>query len=111
MELESEESDFQLITDDPEPHFRELAATAHDNAKINPTKRIQAAWDRVAAIAAETAGPRLVEAAENEIVYEITFDLPDAGLGQYAFPPGAPTSPTPSFSSGLSDDVTTTSGR
>jgi len=93
VELESEESNFQ------------------HNAGINPTERIQAARDRVAAIAAETAGPRLVEADEDEIVYEITFDLPDAGLGQYAVPPDAPASPMPSFSLGMSDDVTTTSGR
>lgn len=46
VELESEESDFQLITDDPEPDFRELAAAALDNAGINPTERIQAAQDR-----------------------------------------------------------------
>ncbi len=49
VELESEESDFQLITDDLEPDFCELAAAALDNAGINPTKRIQAARDRVAA--------------------------------------------------------------
>jgi hypothetical protein len=71
VELESEESDFQLITDDPEPDFRELAAAALDNAGINPTKRIQAARDRVAAVAAETAGPRLVEAAEDKMSYQV----------------------------------------
>jgi hypothetical protein len=113
VELESEESDFQLITDDPEPNFRELAAAALDNAGINPTKRIHAARDRVAAaaVAAETAGPRLVEADEDKIAYEITYDLPDAGLGHNTIPPNAPAFPMTSFSSGMSDDNTTTSGR
>ena len=37
VELESEESDFQLITDDPEPNFCELAAAALDNAGITPS--------------------------------------------------------------------------
>jgi hypothetical protein len=39
VELESEESDFQLITDDLEPDFCELVAAALDNAGINPTER------------------------------------------------------------------------
>jgi hypothetical protein len=112
VELESEESDFQLITDDPEPDFRELAAAALDNAGINPTKRIQAARDRfAAAAAAKTAGPRLVEAKEDEIVYEITLNLLDAGLIQNAVPLVAPASPMTSFSSRMSNDNTTLSGR
>ena len=111
VELKSEESNFQLITDDPEPNFCELAAAALDNAGINPTKKIQAARDRVAAVAAESAGPRLVEADEDKIRYEITFDLPDDGLGQNAVPPDTPASPTSLFSSGMSDNVTTPSGR
>ena len=114
VELELEESDFQLITDDPEPHFCELAAAAFDNAGINPIGRIHAARGHVAAAAAaaaETAGPRLVEAEEDEIVYEITLDLPDAGLIQNAIPLVAPVSPMMSFSSGMSDNDTTTSRR
>ena len=111
VELKSEESNFQLITDDPEPNFCELASVALDNAGMNPTERIQAARDRVAAFAAKTAGPRLVEAGEDEIVYEITFNLPDAGLGQNVVPLNAPGSPTPLFSLGMFDDITTTSRR
>ena len=107
--MESEESDFQLITDDREPGFCELAAAVLDNVGINPIKRIQVARNCVAAAAAATSGPRLVEADEDKIVYEITFNLPDAGLGQNAVPPDAPASPT--FSSGMSDNNTTLSGR
>ena len=79
MELESEESDFQLITDDPEPNFCELAAAALDNAEIDPIKRIQAARDCVAAVTAITSGPRLVEADEDEIVLgsSLTFRMQD----------------------------------
>ena len=111
MELELEESDFQLITDNPEPDFCELAAAALDNVGINPTERIQAAQDRVAAIAAKNAGPRLVKAVENEIVYEITFNLLDVGLGQNAVPLDAPASPMPLFSSGMTNNFTTSFGR
>jgi hypothetical protein len=111
VELESEESNFQPITDNPEPGFSELVAAALDNVGINPTKRIQAVRDCVTAAAAETAGPRLVEADEDEIVYEITFDLPDASLGQNAVPPNAAASPTPLFSLGISGNETTTTGR
>jgi hypothetical protein len=111
VELELDKYDFQLITDNPEPDFCELVAVALDNAGINPTERIQAAWDPVAAVTAKTAGPRLVEVDEDKIMYEITFDLPDAGLGQNAVPPDAPASPAPSFSLDMSDDITTTSRR
>jgi hypothetical protein len=111
VELESEESDFQLITDNPEPNFPELAAAALDNAGINPTERLQAVRDCVAAVAAKSAGPRLVEADEDKIVYEITFNLPDAGFGQNAVPPNARASSLPLFFSGISDNLTTPSGR
>ena len=111
MELELDKYDFQLITDNPEPDFCELVAVALDNAGINPTERIQAAWDPVAAVTAKTAGPRLVEVDEDKIMYEITFNLPDARLGQNAIPPDTRASPMPLFSSGMSDDVTTPSGR
>ncbi len=68
VELESEEFNFQLITDDPEPNFCELVVAALDNVEIIPIKRIQVARDRVAAAAVATSGPRLVEAKEDKIV-------------------------------------------
>jgi len=89
VEIESEEADFSAVTDDPEPDFEQLAAAALDNAGINPQDRLHAAQAahtaaeaaRAAAAAAfEHRGPALVEANQDEIVYEITFDLPDAGL-------------------------------
>ena len=81
MALESEESDFQLITDDPEPDF--------------------------CAVVAKSAEPRLVEADEDVIMYEVTINLPDAKLSLNVVPPNAPASPAPSFSSGMSDIITT----
>ena len=110
VELESEKSNFQLITDDLEPNFCELVVATLDNAGINPTKQIQATRDRVAT-ATKIAGPRLVEANEDKIVYKITFDLPDASLGQNAVPPDAPASPTTSFSLGMSNNDATTARR
>ena len=105
MELESEEADFSAVTDDPEPDFEQLAAAALDNAGINPQDRLHAAQAahtaaeaaRAAAAAAfQHRGPALVEANQDKIVYEITFDLPDAGLiGGNAVPANDPPPPTP----------------
>ena len=89
VELESEETNFSIVTDDLEPDFKQLAAVALDNAGINPQDHLHAA--QVAHTVAEAAraaaaaafkhrGPALVEANQDEILYEITFDLPDAGL-------------------------------
>ncbi len=75
--LEEEERDFTPVSDDPEPDFRDLADAALQNAGIDADERIRAA---LAAGAAAPTGPALVEADEDEIVYELTFDLPDAGL-------------------------------
>ena len=89
VELESDEADFSAVTDDPEPDFEQLAAAALDNACINPQDRLHVAQAahtaaeaaRVAAAADfEHRGHALVEANQDKIVYEIMFDLPDAGL-------------------------------
>jgi hypothetical protein len=73
--LEDEDVDLQVVSDDPEPDFAELAAAALDNAGINANDRIQAAQQ-----ANLNPGPTLIVADDNEIVYEITFDMPDDGL-------------------------------
>ena len=75
MELESKEVNYAAVTDDPVPNFEQLAATALDNAGIDPQDCL-----RTARAAAGRTGPTLVEADDDEIVYKITFDLPDAGL-------------------------------
>ena len=75
MPLEDEDVNLQVVSDDPEPDFAELAAAALDNAGINANDRIQAAQQ-----ANLNPGPTLIEADDNEIVYEITFDMPDDGL-------------------------------
>jgi hypothetical protein len=63
-----------------------LTATALDNAGIDPQDRLCAAW-----AAAGRTGPTLVEAEDDKIVYEITFDLLDAGLdGGNVVPNDAP---------------------
>ncbi len=81
VELESEEADYLAVTDEPEPDFEQLAATALDNAGIDPQDCLCTAQAAQAAAAGnQWRGPALVEANEDEIVYKITFDLPDAGL-------------------------------
>ena len=82
VELESEEHDFTPVTNEPEEDFCDLAEAALHNAGIDTNQRIRAAFD------ADTGqqAPAVIEApAVNEpenvkYVYEVTFDLPDAGL-------------------------------
>ncbi len=52
---------------------------ALNNAGIYPDVRIRAANNYIDNNA-EHRGPAFIEADQDEIVYEITFDLPDAGL-------------------------------
>jgi hypothetical protein len=86
VELESEEVNYVAAMDEPVPDFEMMAATALDNAGIDPQDCLCAAR-----VAAGRTGPTLVEAEDDEIVYEITFDLPDAGLdGGNVVPNDAP---------------------
>jgi hypothetical protein len=75
VELESKEVNYAAVMDEPVNNFEQLAATVLDNAGIDPQDCLCAAW-----VAAGRTGPTLVEADDNKFVYEITFDLPDAGL-------------------------------
>ena len=74
--LEEQEQDFQPVTDDPEPNFRDLAGDALYNAGIDTDEAL-----RRAQLGDTPPEPAMVEANEDELVYELTFDLPDAGLG------------------------------
>jgi hypothetical protein len=76
VELESEERDFTPITDQPEEDFRDLAEAALHNAGIDANQRIRAALDA----GTGQQAPAVIEPENIEIVYEVTFDLPDAGL-------------------------------
>ncbi len=73
---EEEERDFTPVTDEPEADFRELAGAALHNAGINADDRIRAALGA----AAEHSAPAVIESNEDKLVYEVTFELPDAGL-------------------------------
>ncbi len=89
MELEHEEAKFTAITEENEPDFWALAAAALNNARIDPDVRIQVANDYINNNAKQQ-GPAFIEADQDKIVYEVTFDLPDAGLapGQNTIPAG-----------------------
>jgi hypothetical protein len=63
VELESKEVNYAAVTDEPVPNFEQLAATALDNAGIDPQDRL-----RAARAAAGRTGPTLVEANDDEIV-------------------------------------------
>jgi hypothetical protein len=51
VELESEEVDFQVMTNKPQPNFAKLVATALDNAGIDPDNRLQRTQDVVVNVA------------------------------------------------------------
>jgi hypothetical protein len=82
--LEEEVVDHRAVTDKDEPDFRVLVARALDNANIDPATHL---WAAHAVEAQPVApGPALIDANEDEIIYKLTFNLPDAGLA----PPIAP---------------------
>ncbi len=76
VELEEEQRDFTPVMDEPEADFWELASAALHNAGINADDCIPAALGA----AAEHSTPTVIESNEDELVYEVTFKLPDAGL-------------------------------
>ncbi len=90
VELEHEEAKFTAITKEDEPDFWAFAVAALDNAGIDPDVRIPAANNYINNNAVQQ-GPAFIEADQDKIVYEITFDLPDAGLApdQNTIPAGA----------------------
>jgi hypothetical protein len=85
--LEDVDDPLPVIVDEPELDFRELAVRALDNAGINPDKQLRGAHDLAPTVQAQ--GPVIVEANNSRIIYEVTFDLPNAGLG------GVPAEPAP----------------
>jgi hypothetical protein len=89
VELECKDEDFQVVTNEPVPDFTQLAATALDNAGIDPAKRLHLA-NNAAADRQEAQLPAIVEADADEVVYKITFDFQDAELGNNVVPPGPP---------------------
>ena len=80
VELETEEQYYALVLDEPETDFREFVEVALHITGINADDRIRTAHAAAARVAAYGNRPAVVEADEDKIVYEITFDLPDVGL-------------------------------
>ncbi len=73
-----------MVSDGPEPDFAALTAAALDNAGIDPHDRLHAAQQlqqQQAANPTPPTGLAMIEANVNKTMYEITFDLPNAGLG------------------------------
>jgi hypothetical protein len=76
VELEEDKRDFTPVTDEPEADFHELAGAALHNAGINADDCIRAALGA----AAEHSAPAVIESNKDELMYEVTFELPDARL-------------------------------
>ncbi len=90
--LEDDKNSTQVVIEEEEPDFADLVAQALENAGIDTEECIRAANNSPPA-ALPQDGPALVEADNEEIVYELTFDLPDAGLGVVE-PNTSPAEPT-----------------
>jgi len=97
VELEEDERDFQTVTVEPEPEFHELVGAALHNAGIDAAGAIRRAQENDLSqaqgpplVEAEAQWPPLVEADDDELVYEITCDIPDAGLLPADDDPGKP---------------------
>jgi hypothetical protein len=90
VELEIEEQDFKVASEEPEPDFADLVAMVLNNAGINPSSRLQRTHDLVGVPACNARLPAIAEADEDKVVYEITFDLPNAGLTNKVAPPDEP---------------------
>jgi hypothetical protein len=80
VEFKAEKRDFAPMSDEPEADFRELAAAALHNAGINTEKQLGAAQEAARNAPVDVHQPAVIEANEDKIVYEITFDLPNTGL-------------------------------
>jgi hypothetical protein len=101
LTLKDESDNTAAIVDDNEPNFRNFSAIALDNAGINPHASLRTVQNIPAANepVPREAGPALIDANDDKIVYKITFDLPDAGLeppeGVTAIPLGGDDIPIP----------------
>ncbi len=86
VEIESEEEGFQVVTNEPVPEFADLAATALDNAKIDPNEHLCRAHKAAADRSPGARLPAIVKANEDDVINKITFTLSDAELGMNAIP-------------------------
>ncbi len=80
MTLEDKEDSTPVVIEEEEPDFQDLAAQALENARIDTEECIWAA-NNLPPAALLQDGPALVEDNNDKIVYELTFNLLDAGLG------------------------------
>jgi hypothetical protein len=78
--LEDKEDSTPVVIEEEEPDFQDLAAQALENARIDTEECIWAA-NNLPPAALLQDGPALVEDNNDKIVYELTFNLLDAGLG------------------------------
>jgi hypothetical protein len=80
--LEDDSKDNPAMVADKEPDFWGMAARALKNAGIDQDVRLCAAQDSPVAHVVPMEGPALINADEDKVMYELTFDLSDAGLQQ-----------------------------
>jgi hypothetical protein len=74
--LGDKEDPTHAVIEEEQPNFQDLAARALESAGIDAEEHIQAANNLASAVLPQKA-PALVEARNDDIVYEVMFDLPD----------------------------------
>jgi hypothetical protein len=96
VELMSKDDDYTVITEEQAVNFQDLAAVALDNAGMDTVAWLRAARNlaNTAAMAPKHSTAALIEANKDRIVYKITFNLPNAGLGTHIEPPIPPANAT-----------------
>ncbi len=81
--LEDKMLNTAAVVEGDKPDFQDLAAIALNNVGIITQELVQAARAAAAApIPLSAGGLAIVDAEKDEIIYELTFDLPDVGLAQ-----------------------------
>jgi hypothetical protein len=90
--MEEEEDSTHAVIEEGELDFRDLAARALEKTGMKTEERMRVA-NNLPPTALPQDRPALVEANNDEIMYGLTFNLPNAGLGvvEPNIPPAEPT--------------------
>ncbi len=84
MPPEDDFEDCPAMVPDDKPDFLAIAARALKVAGIDQDAHLRAAQNAPVAHMVPMEGPALINATEDKVIYELTFDLPNAGLQQPA---------------------------
>jgi hypothetical protein len=84
VSLEDDFKDGPAVVPDNEHDFWAMATRALENTGIDQDVHLQAAQNAPVGHVVPAEGPALINANKDKVIYELTFDLPNAGLQQPA---------------------------